>query len=208
MPSSVSSGGRNGTRRARRSLRHDARRRQGSRRPWRKTNKQDRKDHDLGQLPLAPTIQRHLDRILVQWNTLSLMPERTPTEIKVKKRRFVDLTESPDAWLLKQTVAIPIAPFCIPKIERNESRLIGDREFRSYWSEGHHPQGQAAAAAWEVALRKRFFHWFLEFPEIMARGGFDCILGNPPYLGRGGIRSAYGERFLHLCAMGVYSGRH
>jgi len=123
---------------------------------WRNTNKKDRKDHELGQLPLAPTIQRQLDRILVQWNTLSLMPERTPTEIEVKKLRFVDLTESPDAWLLKQTLAIPIAQFYIPKTEQNESRLIGDREFRSYWSEGHHPQGEATAAAWEVALRKRF----------------------------------------------------
>lgn len=26
------------------------------------------------------------------------------------------------------------------------------------------------------------FHWFVEFHEIMARGGFDVIVGNPPYL--------------------------
>jgi hypothetical protein len=37
--------------------------------------------------------------------------------------------------------------------------------------------------AWGVAIEKRFFHWFLEFPNIIARGGFDCIVGNPPYLG-------------------------
>ena len=26
-----------------------------------------------------------------------------------------------------------------------------------------------------------FFHWHLEFPEVFKRGGFDCILGNPPW---------------------------
>jgi hypothetical protein len=119
---------------------------------WRNTNKMDRKDHELGQLPLAPTIQRHLDRILVQWNTLSLMPERTPTEIEVKKLRFVDLSESPDSWLLKQTVGIPIAQFYIPKTEATESRLIGDREFRSYWSEGNHPQGHRLGSGASQAI--------------------------------------------------------
>lgn len=26
-----------------------------------------------------------------------------------------------------------------------------------------------------------FFHWPLEFPEVFAEGGFDCVLGNPPW---------------------------
>jgi hypothetical protein len=26
------------------------------------------------------------------------------------------------------------------------------------------------------------FHWFIEFPEIVEKGGFDIVLGNPPYI--------------------------
>ncbi|MVN87615.1 hypothetical protein GO986_12645 [Deinococcus sp. HMF7620] len=26
------------------------------------------------------------------------------------------------------------------------------------------------------------FHWFIEFHHVMGRGGFDCIVGNPPYV--------------------------
>jgi hypothetical protein len=26
-----------------------------------------------------------------------------------------------------------------------------------------------------------FFHWPLEFPDVFARGGFDVVLGNPPW---------------------------
>ncbi len=27
----------------------------------------------------------------------------------------------------------------------------------------------------------QFFHWHLAFPEVFAKGGFDCVLGNPPW---------------------------
>jgi len=46
-----------------------------------------------------------------------------------------------------------------------------------------------------TATQKRFFHWFLEFPEIIERGGFDCILGNPPYLGGQDLSGTYGHPF-------------
>lgn len=51
-------------------------------------------------------------------------------------------------------------------------------------------RGEAAPARLQPALdaarqlhaRRRFFHWALEFPEVMLeRGGFDAVLGNPPW---------------------------
>lgn len=39
-----------------------------------------------------------------------------------------------------------------------------------------------AEAAERVAQRRRFFHWTLEFPEVFfERGGFDAVIGNPPW---------------------------
>ena len=32
-----------------------------------------------------------------------------------------------------------------------------------------------------AASEFRFLHWHLTFPEIMKAGGFDCVLGNPPW---------------------------
>ena len=34
-----------------------------------------------------------------------------------------------------------------------------------------------------IAESENFFHWDLEFPEILQDGGFDLILGNPPWVG-------------------------
>jgi hypothetical protein len=32
-----------------------------------------------------------------------------------------------------------------------------------------------------LSRQYRFFHWHLAFPEVFAKGGFDCVLGNPPW---------------------------
>ena len=32
-----------------------------------------------------------------------------------------------------------------------------------------------------IAREYRFFHWHLAFPQVFDRGGFDCMLGNPPW---------------------------
>src|SRR5256885_14169424 len=48
----------------------------------------------------------------------------------------------------------------------------------------HDPQSAAPKLVAEVqAIAKQFhfFHWHLAFPEVFAKGGFDCVLGNPPW---------------------------
>jgi hypothetical protein len=54
------------------------------------------------------------------------------------------------------------------------------------------------------------FHWAIEFPEVFARenGGFDAIVGNPPFAGKNTIASAHREGYgawlqtLHFGAHG------
>lgn len=53
----------------------------------------------------------------------------------------------------------------------------------------------------ELAARYKFFHWELEFADIFAdNGGFDLILGNPPWLKvewqEGGIMGDYEPQFV------------
>ncbi len=41
------------------------------------------------------------------------------------------------------------------------------------------------------------FHWEIEFPEVFDRGnpGFDCFVGNPPFMGKNTISLAQNQRF-------------
>lgn len=50
-------------------------------------------------------------------------------------------------------------------------------------------------------------HWPLEIPEVMENGGFDAIIGNPPFLGSQKLRGAMGNNmrdwFIHVIASGA-----
>jgi hypothetical protein len=164
---------------------------------YRKRNKAERKEHTGGQrkLKLSADLQGKLDAVLARTRELSALPEHTPAEIAKKKREF-DVANRQDAYLLRQIAAIPIAQFYQPKTAGNKLCLLTDAEFRNYLA-GQTPQGQATASAWAIAEKKRFFHWFLEFPEIVANGGFDCILGNPPYLWGQALSGKFGYSFCN-----------
>jgi len=41
-------------------------------------------------------------------------------------------------------------------------------------------QSDAGYSTWRQSYQP--FHWFVEFHEILGRGGFDAIVGNPPYI--------------------------
>ena len=50
----------------------------------------------------------------------------------------------------------------------------------------------AAYGAWRESHQP--FHWFAEFHGIMSRGGFDVVIGNPPYVARRKVLAEYTPR--------------
>ena len=161
---------------------------------FRKKNKEDLKHQEQTSLDFTPELRGHLDAVLEEWQSLAALPENTPTQIDAKKQRFSAFTQGEHVGHLQTIADIPVAQFYIPKVPGNETNLITDGEFRGYWRGQQAPKGRVTAAR-ELSEQRRFFHWFLEFPEIMERGGFDCILGNPPYLGGQALSGTYGHAF-------------
>lgn len=160
-------------------------------------NKNERRESKQRQLNFTQERRGQIANVLERWRTITAMPERTPAEIEAKKVAFERFSTSGDAWDLERLASMPIAQFFIPKTPDNTARLLTDAAFREYWTGERSPQGQSPAMATAVAIEKRFFHWFLEFPAVMERGGFDCILGNPPYLGTKRLTSTYGANFCN-----------
>lgn len=163
----------------------------------RKKNKDERRER---QRVLNFTDERRgeIEHVLERWRAITAMPESSPAEIDAKKAAFENFSTSGAAYELEKLASVPIAQFFIPKVPENSTKLMTDAEFRDYWSGERRPQSQSYAAAEAVANEKRFFHWFLEFPNVMERGGFDCILGNPPYLGSQALSGTFGYPFCHF----------
>jgi type I restriction-modification system DNA methylase subunit len=160
---------------------------------FRKMNKKERSDRNQTLLNLTNRTEQFKSNLNAV-SKISQMPERTPEEIRLKQQRYTEHQRG-DAWLLNEIAAFPIAQFYIPKTEANRPKICTDAQFQRYLRGEARPQGQIAGGAVGAAARKRFFHWFIEFPEIIERGGFDCILGNPPYLGGQALSGTYGHEF-------------
>jgi methylase of polypeptide subunit release factors len=156
------------------------------------------KDERAGQrkLKFDPEVERELDEALKGWRGLDALPEHTPEQVEVKRQRFEVLSKSAAALWMDQLASIPIAQFYIPKVKNRPGLHVTEEEFRHYWTGERKPQALAMTEALAVSVKKRFFQWFLAFPEVAAAGGFDCILGNPPYLGNRALSGTYGEAFL------------
>lgn len=148
-------------------------------------------------LKFDPEVERQLDEALKGWKGLDALPEHTPEQVEAKRRRFEVLSQSAEALWMEQVAAMPIAQFYVPKLKNRPGMHVTEDEFRSYWKGERKPQSQATAEAWAIAERKRFFHWFLAFPDVISAGGFDCILGNPPYMGGVLLSGSYGHPFCH-----------
>jgi hypothetical protein len=166
---------------------------------FRKGNKEEINGRDQRSFDFEKSVGRNLKTALERLNKVLAMLEHTPEKIAAKQKAYHEFQDSRELRDLGIIADIQVAQFFIPKTKENAQKIITDEQ---YWRHlrGELPlQGQAVAMAMAVGQEKRFFHWFLEFPQVFADGGFDCILGNPPYLGKSSIKSAYGVFFQNYC---------
>jgi hypothetical protein len=123
------------------------------------------------------------------------MSENTPEEIELKANAYKKFIEGDGFNFLKAMADTQVAQFFIPKTLTKKDALITDGEFRLFLSGNKTWQDRKVDYSTKVAISEKIFHWFIEFPEVFNFGGFDCILGNPPFLGGKKISSNYGFYF-------------
>jgi hypothetical protein len=90
-------------------------------------------------------------------------------------------------WLLhpavqQQLLAANVftAAFFLPKTTASQTVVPTSEHLDAALQGGSIPPAMAAAVA-NAADDFRFLHWHLAFPDVMQAGGFDCLLGNPPW---------------------------
>jgi len=158
----------------------------------RKQNKAERKGAQ--QLNWAQVRDAEIPALHNDLVEIEQLPESTPEEIATKQQRYRDWQHGWHREHLKTLADIQVAQFFIPKREENLKGITTHDQYRGYLGGGV-VLSEAAATARQAADQKRFFHWFLEFPEVSSKGGFDCILGNPPYLGGQALSGTFGHGF-------------
>lgn len=49
------------------------------------------------------------------------------------------------------------------------------------------------------------FHWFIEYPEVFEDGGFDVVIGNPPYVNKGKVKGYKFSGFVTDATPDIYA---
>jgi hypothetical protein len=113
------------------------------------------------------------------------MPEDTVAQVEKKRQAFEAWKADPARYSTEVACDLYMAAFLMPKTEVPASHLrpmvptTGDVRQRLAAGQVY---GPLEGAAREVAGAASVLHWPLEFPDVMVgKGGFDVVLGNPPW---------------------------
>ena len=122
--------------------------------------------------------------LALDFSGLRALPEETLAQIDAKAQRFRALREQANFARVRLAADLYMAAFLMPKTGALPSGAAAHRvpttaDLWELLNRGLLPPGLRDAP--EVARAARAFHWPLEFPDVMERGGFDVAVGNPPW---------------------------
>ena len=120
------------------------------------------------------------DSLAADFISLGRLAENSVKDIQHKKASFENMRGLGSNWWRQKTACdLWTAPFFMPKHPNaHKVPTTGDLN-RHILSNSAHPT--LIGKAVEIAEHRQFFHWHLEFPEVFENGGFDVVLGNPPW---------------------------
>jgi len=143
-----------------------------------KQNKKEREHRQLGEFDVAMSV---LTSSRQQVNAIA---DDKPEDIRRKKVLFSAFQQEGTAWCKDKTACdLWTAAFFVGLSKEHEKKQIipTTNTVREYLTDGVNADHPRVKIARQVASQYRFFHWPLEFPEVFMKGGFDCVLGNPPW---------------------------
>lgn len=145
-----------------------------------KRNKKERSTDLQGQLSLFGNLESTRTEYIKTWRKLGEISETTPNEVRQKEEKYNQTRQNQGWWRDYSASNLWTAAFFIPLIEQNLP-LLPTTATLSEVLRGNLENKRLIDAANNLAEEKHFFHWCLEFPEVFEVGGFDCVLGNPPW---------------------------
>jgi hypothetical protein len=167
-----------------------------------KQNRKQRAEYEAKTAQLKADFDKSIEEgvqdSMVEYRKFSSLPETTPEEITAKEKAYKKFLAGKGRSFLKAMADLQVAQFFITKTPENKEKLITDADYRQMLGGWLGWQDRRTSYANVIADEKKIFHWCLEFPEVFNHDGFDCILGNPPFLGGLRISTNFGNDYLNL----------
>jgi hypothetical protein len=145
-----------------------------------KENKNQRGTDLQGQLSIFNNLDSTRDDYIKNLRHLGEIKETTPQEVREKQQQYLKSRENQQWWRDYSACNLWTAAFFMALTEQN-LQLLPTNGALLQLLQGNLSHEKLVTAANKLSEDKGFFHWCLEFPEIFDNGGFDCVLGNPPW---------------------------
>lgn len=147
-------------------------------RSLKRRNRTECQNLQTGQLSLPLGTEQVVAELSQERQKLEAIQDDSPADVRRKQELYGRYCQNQEHQRLVEACNLWTAAF-FQLLTSDFSRAITTKVVVDRLENRTHPQALATAAA--LALEHRFFHWPLEFPEVFESGGFDVILGNPPW---------------------------
>ncbi|MEH2206687.1 MAG: DNA methyltransferase [Nostoc sp.] len=160
-----------------------------------KRNKNEREK--AGQLSIGDKLEIDSVDYAEMWRQLGVIPETTPQQVKDKQKQYKENLQESSWWLKYSACNLWTAAFfmsltehhlqllptteALNRLKREKVEKIRKSEDNYELKITNYELNKIVEAVNKLAEEKHFFHWCLEFPEVFEQGGFNCVLGNPPW---------------------------
>lgn len=146
----------------------------------RKSNKSEREKDLQGQLSIFGEMEAERSQFAQTWREVGAIAETTTAEVRQKQAQYNESRQLPAWWRDRSACNLWTSAFFTPLTEQT-LQLLPTTAALIQLLRGNVSTQRVVEAANNLAEEKHFFHWPLEFPEVFEQGGFDCVLGNPPW---------------------------
>ena len=108
--------------------------------------------------------------------------ENNPEAVDKKRREYERLRASAEYERERWAADTWCAAFFWPLTKEQAEKVPTTETVRMVRTHGKNVLPEELQTELPILAKKhRFFHWHLEFPEVFKEGGFDGVLGNPPW---------------------------
>jgi hypothetical protein len=143
--------------------------------------KRQNQDARSGQMTLTAALRLKAASINLgaEIAAIDALPDWTLSEIQVKSARYGGALDSDPAVWTRRAADAWCAAFVAQKVAG--APAITDEVRQACAADPKSASPEAVELVVHLGEEYRLLHWHLAFPDVFARGGFDVVLGNPPW---------------------------
>ncbi len=125
---------------------------------------------------------------LSELEQLEKMPDAKPAQATIKETAYRNFLQHAKEHKLGNAADLFVGAFLAPKSDEQakfntptSQNLYSELYINQAIADDKFNQAECLKNARQLCVEAKVFHWPLIFPQVFAQGGFDCVLGNPPW---------------------------